>query len=114
MLTVGQRLIKERKRLGISKVDMASVGGISRVSQASYEADKTSPNGEYLIRVSKVGVDVNYVLFGNSQSENINNYSDDFLEVMELKLAECQKNLHQFESSIQMMQQALAEIKQKQ
>ncbi len=40
--------------------------------------------------------------------------SDDFLEVMELKLAECQKNLHQFESSIQMMQQALAEIKQKQ
>ncbi|WP_353572281.1 hypothetical protein [Candidatus Albibeggiatoa sp. nov. BB20] len=81
--------------------------------KGGYESDKTSPNGEYLIRVSKAGVDVNYVLFGNSKEVNVDNYGDDFLEVMELKLDECQKNLRSFETSIQTMQQALSEIKNK-
>ncbi|WP_353572217.1 helix-turn-helix transcriptional regulator [Candidatus Albibeggiatoa sp. nov. BB20] len=111
MLTIGERLIKERKRLKMNQAQIAEIGKVTRPTQSSYENNQTKPDADYLALIAKAGVDINYVLIGSSKKINPNDYKDDFLEAMELKLDECQKDMHKFETRIQTMQQALSEIK---
>jgi transcriptional regulator with XRE-family HTH domain len=62
--TLGERLREERDRLGINQNDFADIGGVKRNSQGNYENDRQRPDTAYLLAISKVGVDVMYVLFG--------------------------------------------------
>jgi hypothetical protein len=49
---------------------MAEVGGVSRSSQAYFEAGTHVPGGAYLIAVASAGVDVQYVLTGTRSGGN--------------------------------------------
>lgn len=62
--TLGERLREERDRLGINQNDFADIGGVKRNSQGNYENDRQRPDTAYLLAISKIGVDVMYVLFG--------------------------------------------------
>lgn len=62
--TLGERLREERDRLGINQNDFADIGGVKRNSQGNYENDRQRPDTAYLLAISKMGVDVMYVLFG--------------------------------------------------
>ncbi|WP_238351668.1 helix-turn-helix transcriptional regulator [Pseudomonas sp. SWRI99] len=62
--TLGERLREERDRLGINQNQLADIGGVKRNSQGNYENDRQRPDTAYLLAVSKIGVDVVYVLFG--------------------------------------------------
>lgn len=60
----GNRLRDERIRTRKNQVDFAELGGARKSSQINYEAGKTAPSVEYLLRLEQHGVDIGYVLTG--------------------------------------------------
>jgi len=64
MITTGDRLEEERKRLGLSQQNFADLMDISRTSQVNYETNKREPSAGYLAFSATIGVDVLYVLTG--------------------------------------------------
>jgi len=64
MKTIGARLKSERTRLGFNQEDFGAIGGVQRRAQLFYEQDERHPDASYLFAVSKIGVDVQYVITG--------------------------------------------------
>lgn len=64
MKRVGERLREERKKLGLTQQEFASLGGIATNAQAHYEAGERQPKAGYLIGIAASGVDILYVLLG--------------------------------------------------
>lgn len=69
MNTLGDRLRSERRRFKLNQTDFASIGGVGKNMQYKYEQNKGVPDATYLINLSKYGVNVNWVLFGNVNDE---------------------------------------------
>lgn len=63
------RLRQERKRLGLKGGELADIGGVSAVSQSSYENGKQVPGATYLAAIAAVGVDVMYLLTGERSGD---------------------------------------------
>lgn len=64
MSSIGERLRKERERLGLNQADFGKIARITRESQGNYEGNKRSPKNEYWLTIASIGVDVQYVLTG--------------------------------------------------
>lgn len=64
-LEVAQRLVQERERLGLSRVDFAAAVGVHRNTQANYEKGERVPDAAYLEAAKAVGVNIDYVLHGD-------------------------------------------------
>lgn len=64
MKHVGERLREERKKLGLTQQEFATLGGIATNAQAHYEAGERQPKAGYLIGIAASGVDILYVLLG--------------------------------------------------
>jgi len=58
------RLQEERKRLGLNQTEFGTIGGVSRRTQMSYEANESSPNINYWESIAKIGADIQYILIG--------------------------------------------------
>ena len=58
------RIKEERERLGLNQESFGSVGGVKKLAQFNYESGKRVPDAVYLENLSKIGVDVNYILTG--------------------------------------------------
>lgn len=67
METIGERLKEERTRLELNQSDFAEKGGVQKHAQIRYEKGERYPDGNYLQAISKVGVDVLYVLTGRKE-----------------------------------------------
>ena len=65
-MDIGQRLKKERVRLGKSQAEIAEEIGIAKKSQTNYELGHSAPSAAYLALAADVGIDVLYVLTGVS------------------------------------------------
>lgn len=65
METLGTRLRKERKRLGLTQIAFARIGGVEPNAQGHYESGHRSPKADYLQRVCDAGVDMHYLFSGN-------------------------------------------------
>lgn len=63
-MTVGARLKQERTRLGRSQTDFASLAGVKKGTQISWEKDASSPTAQALVAFSDAGADVLYILTG--------------------------------------------------
>lgn len=64
-LTIGERLRRERLRVGLSQDGLARLVGISRQTQNNYEQGNTKPDAKYLEAIKlKKGIDPAYVLTG--------------------------------------------------
>lgn len=61
---LGKRLKAERERLGMNQVDFSELAKTTKNSQITYEKGTTSPKADYLVAISKAGVDINFVLTG--------------------------------------------------
>lgn len=61
-----KRLTEERKRLGLTQVEFANACGVKAASQWLYEKADRSPNAEYLLKASALGVRVGYLIDGGS------------------------------------------------
>ncbi|WP_434147965.1 helix-turn-helix domain-containing protein [Methylocaldum gracile subsp. desertum] len=64
MNSFGSRLREERERLGMSQAEFGALGGVKRLAQANYEADKRDPDVTYLMALAEKGVDVFYLVSG--------------------------------------------------
>lgn len=62
--TIGSRLKSQREKLGLSQAEFSGKAGVTARSQRNYEAGTRVPDAEYLIAVSKIGVDLVRVLHG--------------------------------------------------
>lgn len=65
---IGQRLRRERLRLGLSQRELGEAGGVETNTQGKYESAKRLPKADYLAAVAELGVDVLYVLTGQPAS----------------------------------------------
>lgn len=63
-MSFGSRLKQERKRLGLSQVQFAELGGVKRVSQHLYEQDVRLPDLGYVFHLAEKGVDVAFLVIG--------------------------------------------------
>lgn len=61
---IAERIVSERKILGISQADFASKAGVSLSSQKRYEKGERDPDSSYLMALARMGVDVGYLLSG--------------------------------------------------
>ncbi|WP_211299249.1 XRE family transcriptional regulator, partial [Methylovulum psychrotolerans] len=68
---LGDRIRSERKRFRLNQTDFASIGGVGKNMQYKYEQNKGVPDATYLINLSNHGVDINWVLFGSLNHEEI-------------------------------------------
>lgn len=69
MEEITQRLREERKRLGFTQEELATIGGVKVNAQSVYERGLRIPNATYLANIAKVGVDVLYVVTGSRTSK---------------------------------------------
>lgn len=65
---IGARLREERERLGMSQTQFAGLGEASKRAQINYEQGDSTPDASYLAAVSRVGVDVQYIITGMRSS----------------------------------------------
>lgn len=63
-LNIFQRLVSERERLGLNKVEMAAVGGVAQPTYLRYETGDRVPDGEFYAKIAAHGADVLYILTG--------------------------------------------------
>lgn len=61
---VAVRLQQERKRLAFNQSDFADHAGVSKRTQAAYEAGTSEPGIGYLRKIAELGVDVWYLITG--------------------------------------------------
>lgn len=59
-----ERLAEERKRLGLSQEEFATLGGIPMRTYCGYEYGISEPKASFLTRLAANGVDVLYILTG--------------------------------------------------
>ncbi len=65
MESVGDRIRRLRKSLGLTQVKLASMLGIKAPSVVQWESDKTNLSGENLLNAAKLfGVTPDYILYG--------------------------------------------------
>lgn len=62
----GQRLREQRIALGWTQDEAASKVGVSREMWGKYERDKAKPGGDILSKMGQAGIDVAYVLTGQT------------------------------------------------
>ena len=59
-----RRLREARAELRYDQIRFAQLGGVKKNSQINYEAGRTAPPVDYLLRLAEHGVDIGYVLTG--------------------------------------------------
>lgn len=64
MVSIGQRLVEERKRKGMTQPAFAAAGGVSVKTQVLYEKSARVPDANYLAAVAEAGVDIGFVITG--------------------------------------------------
>jgi len=60
----GERLRRERSRLGLNQTEFAALGAVKQRAQYQYEKGLRRPNSDYLIALAAAGVDIGYLLTG--------------------------------------------------
>ncbi|MFE8103584.1 helix-turn-helix domain-containing protein [Brenneria goodwinii] len=71
-MSLGERLKEERERLGFSQADFAEMVGASRKSQIRWEKDESAPGADAISLWAKAGLDVLYLITGQSQKPTSN------------------------------------------
>ena len=70
METIGGRLKEERIKLGFKQEKFAEMCGVKKGAQINYEQGKRKPDSHYLMNAHRIGVDLNYVLTGESKLDD--------------------------------------------
>ncbi|WP_236212996.1 helix-turn-helix domain-containing protein [Metapseudomonas otitidis] len=79
MSSIGERLREERERLGFNQTAFGAIGGVQKQAQLKYEKGERSPDADYLAALSKVDVDVLYVVTGQRCLESLGSDESDLL-----------------------------------
>ena len=66
-----QRLREERERLGMTQIELGSIGGISKQDQCRYETGTKKFDANYLIAIAVAGANVLYILTGQRTERSL-------------------------------------------
>ena len=69
------RLREERKKLGLTQLEVAERCGISLKMWGNYERGKNSPGAEVFFHLTEMGFDVSYIFSGVRSSPVVSTYS---------------------------------------
>jgi transcriptional regulator with XRE-family HTH domain len=67
--SLGARLKKERKRLGLTQAQFASKVGVGRLNVMRNELGERCPDADYLLSCQKIGVNIFFVLNGSTEEK---------------------------------------------
>lgn len=71
-MTIGERIVEQRKKLGMTRVQLAQDLDIPHTTLRNYETDQREPGHKTLIALSqRFGVTTDYLLLGNDESDQI-------------------------------------------
>ena len=73
---IGERLKQERERLGYTQENFAAAAGAKRRTLVDWEKSVSSPTAVQLAELSKIGVNVNYVVTGLLEPKPSHSYSE--------------------------------------
>lgn len=59
-----ERLVAERRRLGLKQVELRTRVGASKTTQVKYESGETAPDATYLGKLRDLGFDIAYLFTG--------------------------------------------------
>lgn len=68
-----RRLREARVELRYDQMRFAQLGGVKKNSQINYEAGRTAPAVDYLLRLAEHGVDIGYILTGQRTDGSLSN-----------------------------------------
>ncbi|WP_314342831.1 helix-turn-helix transcriptional regulator [Simonsiella muelleri] len=60
---------EQRKKLGLKQSEAAEKCGVSREIWGKWERGENKPTSEKLFSFEKIGIDVNYVMYGEQRSD---------------------------------------------
>lgn len=66
-----ERLLEERRRLGLTQDEFAEKAGVSKRTHNYYESGARQPDSDYLSAIARIGADVQYVLTGVRSSNMV-------------------------------------------
>lgn len=66
---IASRLTEERKRLGLTQVELSEKVGVSKMTISHYARGHSSPSAEVLAKMDALGADVRYILAGKRNAE---------------------------------------------
>jgi transcriptional regulator with XRE-family HTH domain len=84
----GSQLRSERKRLGHTQADVASLVGISTVTYQQYEREDHEPKLAFLNKLNELGFDVRSIFFGEANKAKVIPAHSQQLEMRAFKLAQ--------------------------
>lgn len=61
---IGERIRKERQRLGKNQTDFGGAGDVTKKTQMLYESGERSPDASYLSGIAAAGADIQYIVTG--------------------------------------------------
>jgi transcriptional regulator with XRE-family HTH domain len=73
--------MEERNRLNLKAKDVAEFVGVAIPTQSNYEQGKRFPDALYLMKLTKLGFNINYVLTGERDSELLNTQEKRLIEL---------------------------------
>lgn len=96
MSDIGNRIKKERERLGFSQPRLADIVEVSKRTIIEWEKSATSPNAVQLSALSDIGVDVTYLITGSrSLTSGLTPEESHLLENYRHATAEQQRSISQ-------------------
>lgn len=109
-MTIGNRLKEERNKLGLSQEQLGLIGHVTKLTQLKYESDISYPTAKYLAEVSRIGIDVFYVLHGIRPELHITPEETELLQKFRQASPEVRKFMLSGVSSITVEQQINGDI----
>lgn len=71
MGSVGDRLKRERVRLGYSVRKFAEAAGVATSTQMNYESNEREPRSEYYNRISRLGAEIFWIMRGLPEDDDL-------------------------------------------
>lgn len=81
MINFGERIKHEREKKSLSVEDFGMMGGVSITAQYNYEKGKRKPDIDYLYNLSRIGCDIQYIVTGIPNTNNISTEEAEFIDL---------------------------------
>ena len=75
MYNISERLLEERKRLGLNQDQMAEIGGVAKRTYCNYESGEREPMASFFAAIAAAGADVQYILTGMRAMQSVETLS---------------------------------------
>lgn len=79
MTDFNTRLREVRKSRGLNQAEFAELGGVKKDAQMNYENGSRKPDSDYLQAIANAGIDVQYLLTGQTSTQDLSKDENDLL-----------------------------------